>query len=141
VAVLALWRLPVQLAWHKIEREEMMFLGKHVVVSKIVVEHLKTLKTKTGVPVPVLARLALTCSMREGAVCPPQAIKSERGMVFETSVLLGEYALLYEWLLKEGSQLDHSQELGEQLVNHLDRGLKYLKNARNLVELLDRLIG
>ena len=110
-------------------------LPNRIHLSKTASEQLKFLKARTGITPNVLARIALVRSIKEKFDYTLKEVSSD-GLEFQMPTLLGEYSLLYEKLLIELHAIQEPHELARALAAHIENGLSYIRNVRDLKDLL-----
>lgn len=113
-------------------------LPNRICISKTASEQLKLLKARTGITPNILARMALVRSIKEKFDYTLKEVASD-GLEFQMSSLLGEYALLYEKLLMELHAIPDHHELSKALAAHIENGLSYIKNVKDLKDLLNQI--
>lgn len=95
--------------------------------SKYVEEKLKQLQSATNITPNILARIAVSLSLKDPNPIANEEIKSD-GLDFRRSTLTGEYDYIYKVLIAQHSQRDISdEEFFPGLFNaHLERGIRLL---------------
>jgi DNA sulfur modification protein DndE len=111
-------------------------LPKRLRVSKPSADTLKMLKARTGVTPNILCRLALVRSMEEGKAGGLKKV-DQSGNEFNAPTLFGEYGLLFETLLRQLHGPLEGAAVAQVIASHIDEGLKTLRKAKNLQELMD----
>lgn len=113
-------------------------LPNRIHLSKTASEQLKLLKARTGITPNILARIALVRSIKEKFDYTLKETTSD-GLEFQMPTLLGEHALLYEKLLIELHGLQDHHELAQALAAHIENGLTYIRNVKDLKDLLQQI--
>ncbi len=116
-------------------------LPESIKISKTAEDHLRQLKAKTKLDKNEVARLAIARSIEEKYDHINAELPSD-GDRYPKSILLGDYAELYELLIADLHNKDHHQDdVTIELLNHLENGLGGLRTAKNLSDLLTRVVA
>jgi DNA sulfur modification protein DndE len=104
-------------------------------ISQRATESLKALKGRTGVTPNILCRIAFVLSLRDGSRGGDQDFELN-GSEFNTPTLFGEYALVYECLMRQVHGSLETKDMQRVVAGHIEAGLEHLKRVRSLGELL-----
>jgi DNA sulfur modification protein DndE len=104
-------------------------------ISQRATESLKTLKGRTGVTPNILCRIAFVLSLRDGPRGGDLDLELN-GSEFNTPTLFGDYALVYECLMRQLHGSLEGKEMQRIVAAHIETGLEHLKRVRSLGELL-----
>ena len=110
-------------------------LPKRLRISKAATDNLKVLKSRTGLTPNLVCRMALLLSLEEGPAGGQRPVP-ELGSEFNAPTLFGEFAFLFESLLRQvHGQLD-PKDCVPVIIGHIDNGLEQLRKSRSLTDLL-----
>jgi DNA sulfur modification protein DndE len=110
-------------------------LPKRLRISKLATDNLKVLKSRTGLTPNIICRMALLLSLEEGAG-GGRRMTEDLGSEFNAPTLFGEFAFLFEALLRQvHGQLD-VKDCTSIIVSHIDNGIERLRKSRSLGDLL-----
>ena len=114
-------------------------LSDTIRVSATAEKMLRDLKHRTGLDKNILARIAISKSIGEQFKHISTTVKAD-GDRYPKSILLGNYADLYDLLLADLHSKDfNTDELSDELRNHLENGLSGLRGTKRISELLARI--
>ena len=97
--------------------------------SKKTSDILKSLQSSTNLTPNILARLAVSLSMKQTSQ-PEIEVKDTTGLEFNRNTLTGEYDYVYKALITQHAQIEvKDEEYFPSLFNaHLERGIDVLNN-------------
>lgn len=111
-------------------------LPKRLRISKAATDNLKMLKSRTGLTPNLICRMALLLSLEEGPSAGERGAVHELGSEFNAPTLFGEFAFLFEAMLRQvHGQLD-SKDCTLAIIGHIDNGLERLRKSRSLTDLM-----
>ncbi|MDD5703537.1 MAG: DNA sulfur modification protein DndE [Dehalococcoidales bacterium] len=110
-------------------------LPNRVHISKRATDHLKQIKSKTGVTPNILCRMALILSLDEGHKANPDSTDLN-GSEFNLPTLLGDAGSLYEALIRQFHGDLSPKEAQLVLAAHIDNGVDKLKRVKSVSDLL-----
>lgn len=99
-------------------------------------EVLKQLKGRTGVTPNILCRIGLVMSLKDGPK-PDAAPLDVQGLEFNSYTLFGQHALLYYSFMRQLYGTLEDGRLEELVAFHIYDGIKRLRTARSLADLID----
>jgi len=112
--------------------------------SKQTGEKLASLQSTTGLTWNILARIAISLSMKDPSV--PKLVENKSGVDIHRNALTGEYDYVYKALIRQHAKRNiPDEEYFPDLFNaHLERGIQHLdneyKHAGNYEKLLINLL-
>lgn len=112
-------------------------LPKRLKISKSATDTLKMLKGRTGVTPNLICRIALLLSLEDGPKGGTRSI-SEFGSELNMPTLFGEFAFLFEALIREVHGPLDVKQCSAVIVSHIDSGLERLRKSKNVLELLQQ---
>lgn len=110
-------------------------LPKRLRISKGATDNLKMLKGRTGLTPNLICRMALLLSLEDG---PKGGLRNveDLGSEFNSPTLFGEFAFLFESLIRQvHGELD-TRQCAAVIVSHIDDGLERLRKSRSLSDLV-----
>ena len=110
-------------------------LPKRLRISKTATDNLKMLKSRTGVTPNILCRMALLLSLEDGPIGGRRTV-DELGSEFNAPTLFGEFAFLFEALLRQVHGQVDTKEAASIIMSHIDDGIERLRKSRSLGDLL-----
>lgn len=110
-------------------------LPKRLRISKTATDNLKVLKSRTGLTPNILCRMALLLSLEDGAVGGNRVIE-ELGNEFNAPTLFGEFAFLFEALIRQVHGQLETKDCTSVIISHIDDGIERLRKSRSLGDLL-----
>ncbi|MET3393547.1 DNA sulfur modification protein DndE [Variovorax sp. 1140] len=110
-------------------------LPKRLRISKSATDNLKMLKSRTGLTPNLICRMALLLSLEDGPA-GGRRVTEELGSEFNAPTLFGEFAFLFDALIRQvHGQLD-PKDYTPIIVSHIDNGIERLRKSRSLGDLL-----
>ncbi len=110
-------------------------LPKRLRISKSATDNLKMLKGRTGLTPNLVCRVALLLSLEDGPRGGLRTIE-DLGSEFNAPTLFGEFAFLFEALIRQvHGELD-SKQCAAVVASHVDDGLERLRKSRSLTDLV-----
>lgn len=110
--------------------------------SKFVEERLKQLQSVTNITPNILARIAVSLSLKEHHPVKDVKIEDSNGIEFNRHTLTGEYDYFYKTLIaqNEGSHINDSLYFPGLFNKHLERGVRLLSNEYQYAGNYEKLI-
>jgi DNA sulfur modification protein DndE len=110
-------------------------LPKRLRISKSATDYLKVLKARTGLTPNVVCRIALLMSLEEGPRGGSRTVE-ELGSELNAPTLFGEFANLFEALIRQVHGTLDTKDCTAVIISHIDDGIERLRKSRTLPDLL-----
>ena len=110
-------------------------LPKRLRISKAATDYLKMIKARTGLTPNLVCRMALLLSLEDGARGGTRTVE-ELGSELNAPTLFGEFAHLFEALIRQVHGTLDPKQCTAVIVSHIDDGLERLRKSRTLSDLL-----
>ncbi|SOE35323.1 DNA sulfur modification protein DndE [Delftia acidovorans] len=111
-------------------------LPKRMHISQAATDKLKVLKGRTGLTPNIICRIALVCSLREGARGGKRKV-DQNGSEFIGSTLFGEHSNVFEALIVQVHGPLDVKAMSQVIACHIDDGLIGLMKAKTVVDLVE----
>lgn len=110
-----------------------MYLPQSVTLSETVTNKFRTIKSHTGIPNNVLARIALSLALESGED-PQQANRGDgKGQTLDRDLLFGDLTEIYEALLRQF--VENQDNLGSTISTLIECGAHKMGHVRSLRDL------
>lgn len=109
-------------------------LPKRLRISKTATDTLKMLKGRTGLTPNLVCRIALLLSLEDGPRGGLRTIE-DFGSELNMPTLFGEFAFLFEALVREVHGKLDAKQCAAVIVSHIDNGLDRLRKSKSILDL------
>lgn len=111
-------------------------LPKRVRISQGATDVLKALRGKTGLTPNIVCRIALILSLEDGAAGGLKQV-DQSGSEFNAPTLYGEFANLFECMLREVHGVLEAKIVSTVIASHIENGLDRLRKSKNILQLAE----
>lgn len=111
-------------------------LPKRVRISQGATDILKVLKGRTGLTPNIICRIALILSLEDGERGGAKQV-DQSGSEFNAPTLYGEFALLFECMIREVHGDMTLRDLPLVIASHIEHGMDRLRKSKTVLELVE----
>jgi len=113
-------------------------LPDRIRLSQKATDKLRYLKTQTGVTPNIMARIAIMLAINEGSNLENSGVSDFNGQELNRSTLFGEYAGIYDVIIRQYIH-DHAIDVtpAQAVASLVEIGIYKLSHVKNLVDLCE----
>lgn len=116
-------------------------LPSRVTLSRVVTDKFRNLKGLTGLTPNILARVSIMLALRDGSSLKNASVADTEGQVLNRDVLFGEYADVYDVLIRQYATKIGIEEIDADFIAALVEAgahkIGHLKNVSDIAHLYD----